>query len=46
MGYTFGVLFSGVTIDPFTAEFFIENGQQNRDWNITTLTNAVNLGLD
>lgn len=47
MGYTFGVLFSGVTIDPFTAEFFIqENGQQNRDWNITTLTNEVNLGLD
>ncbi|MGA1030225.1 MAG: YHYH protein [Flavobacteriaceae bacterium] len=46
-GYQFGVLFSGVTLDPFTAEFFQQaNGQSNRDWNITALTNAIHLGLD
>ena len=45
--YLFGVLFSGVTLDPFTAEFFQQaNGQSNRDWNITALTNAIHLGLD
>tara|TARA_Y100001960_G_C14765291_1_gene876577 strand:+ start:210 stop:1145 length:936 start_codon:yes stop_codon:yes gene_type:complete len=46
-GYMFGILFTGVSIDPFTAEFFEQsNGQKNRNWNITTLTNSVNLGLD
>jgi len=46
-GYEFGILFSGVTMDPYTAEFFQgSNGQTNRDWNITTLTSVVNLGLD
>ena len=46
-GYTFGILMSGVSIDPFTAEYFKQsNNESNRDWNITTLTNAVNLGLD
>ncbi|MEM6700893.1 MAG: YHYH protein, partial [Bacteroidota bacterium] len=46
-GYTLGVLFSGITIEPFTAEFYrTSTGGFNRDWNITTLTSAVNLGLD
>lgn len=46
-GYDTGVLFSGVSIDPFTAEFFIgPTGAMNREWNITTLTSTVNLGLD
>ncbi len=45
-GYEFGVLFSGVSIDPFTAEFFIGSGGTNMEWNITTLTTTVNLGLD
>ena len=46
-GYTFGVLYSGVSLDPYTAEFFItSNGQSNRDWNITALTQTFNLGLD
>ncbi len=45
-GYEFGILFSGVTIDPFTAEFFIGTGGMNPEWNITTLTNTVDLGLD
>lgn len=47
MGYDTGVLFSGVSLDPFTAEFFIgSGGRMNREWNITTLTSTVNLGLD
>ncbi|MDC8005999.1 YHYH protein [Aureisphaera galaxeae] len=45
-GYEFGVLYSGVSMDPFTAEFFIGTNGVNMDWNITTLTNSVNLGLD
>ena len=45
-GYDFGVFFSGVAIDPFTAEFFRNGGKVNRSWNETTLTTAVNLGLD
>ena len=45
-GYEFGVLFSGVTMDPFTAEFFAGSGGVNMNWNITTLTTSVNLGLD
>ena len=46
-GYTFGVLFSGVSLDPYTAEFFTTSGgQSNREWNITALTNTFNLGLD
>lgn len=46
-GYDTGVLFSGVSIDPFTAEFFIgTDGRMNREWNITTLTSTENLGLD
>ena len=46
-GYEFGILFSGVTLDPYTAEFFIgTDGTPNMDWNITALTDAVNLGLD
>lgn len=45
-GYDFGIFFSGVAIDPFTAEFFTNGGQVNRDWNETALTSAVNLGTD
>lgn len=46
-GYDTGILFSGVSIDPFTAEFFIgTDGRMNREWNITTLTTTENLGLD
>lgn len=46
-GYDVAVLFSGVAVDPYTAEFFRTSaGAVNRDWNITTLTTTVNLGLD
>ncbi|MDX2360598.1 MAG: YHYH protein [Crocinitomicaceae bacterium] len=45
-GKRFGVLFSGVELDPFTAEYFQGTNGSNRDWNITTLTSTVNLGLD
>jgi hypothetical protein len=46
-GYDTGILFSGVSLEPFTAEFFIgKNGQINRKWNITTLTTTEDLGLD
>ncbi|MEZ4887331.1 MAG: YHYH protein [Chitinophagales bacterium] len=46
-GFDTGVLFSGVTIDPFTGEFFIaSNGLTNHEWNITTLNSLENLGLD
>ncbi|MBT8221001.1 MAG: YHYH protein [Bacteroidia bacterium] len=46
-GFDSGILFSGVSIDPFTAEFFIgSKGHINRNWNITTLTTTEDLGLD
>lgn len=46
-GYDVAILFSGVAVDPYTAEFFLTSaGGVNRDWNITTLTTSVNLGLD
>ncbi|WP_176723356.1 YHYH protein [Roseivirga misakiensis] len=46
-GFDSGVLFSGVSIDPFTAEMFIgSTGQMNPRYNITTLTSTENLGLD
>lgn len=46
-GYDTGVFFSGASIEPYTAEFFIgPTGERNRKWNITTLTNSINLGLD
>lgn len=46
-GYTTGVLFSGVVIEPYTAEFFRgSNGAINRNWNITTLQSTTSLGLD
>lgn len=46
-GYIVGVLLNGVPIEPYTAEFFRgSSGSTNRDWNITTLTTTVNLGLD
>ncbi len=46
MGMSMGVLFSGVELDPFTGEFFRGSGGTNREWNITTLTSTVDLGLD
>ncbi len=47
MGFETAVLFSGATIDPFTAEFFVgSTGKTNRNWNITTLTSTANMGLD
>jgi len=46
-GYTTGVLFSGVVIEPYTAEFFVgSDGTINRGWNITTLQSTTDLGLD
>ncbi|MEM6723635.1 MAG: YHYH protein [Bacteroidota bacterium] len=46
-GWDTGVFFSGVGLEPFTAEFFVgSNGMINREWNITTLTDTENLGLD
>lgn len=47
MGKVFGVLFSGVAMDPYTAEFFqTSTGAINGDWNITTLQSTRSLGLD
>lgn len=45
-GIRMGILFSGVELDPFTGEFFQGRNGANREWNITTLTNTVDLGLD
>lgn len=45
-GIRMGILFSGVELDPFTGEFFQGENGMNREWNITTLTSAVDLGLD
>ncbi|MDC6365073.1 MULTISPECIES: YHYH protein [Flavobacteriaceae] len=46
-GYTFGVLFSGVAVDPYTAEFFVgSTGTMNMEWNITALQTTTALGLD
>lgn len=45
-GYVGGVLFSGVTVEVYTAEFFIGSGGTNMEWNITTLQNTRDLGLD
>ncbi|MEZ5002195.1 MAG: YHYH protein [Chitinophagales bacterium] len=45
-GYSSGILFSGVALDVFTAEFFQGSGGVNRDWNITTLQTTRDLGLD
>ena len=46
MGIRTGILFSGVELDPFTGEFFMGKKGANREWNITTLTTTVDLGLD
>jgi len=45
-GYTTAVLFSGVGIDPFTAEFFQGSNGTNMSWNITALQSTRDLGLD
>lgn len=44
--YTFGIFRSGVTIDPFSDEFFEGPNGENLDWNITPFQNTINLGLD
>jgi len=46
MGYTFGILFSGVAVDPYTGEFFQGSDGTNMEWNITTLQSTTSLGLD
>ena len=46
-GHIFGVLFSGVVMDPYTAEFFVgSTGTINMEWNITALQSTTALGLD
>ncbi len=45
-GYTTGILFSGVVIEPYTGEFFSGTNGPNRSWNITALQNTSDLGLD
>ncbi len=46
-GWVGGVLFSGVTIEVYTAEFFGgSNGQTNSNWKLTTLQSVRSLGLD
>ena len=45
-GYNTAVLFSGVTVDPYTAEFFQGSNGTNTNWNITALQSTRDLGLD
>lgn len=45
-GYTMGILFSGVVVEPFTGEFFISNNGPNMSWNIAALQSSSDLGLD
>ena len=45
-GYTFGVVFSGVSMDPYTDAYFEGPNGPNFDWNITALQDDVDLGLD
>jgi len=45
-GSAFGILFSGVEVDPFTAEFFIGTNGANMEWNYNALTTTVQLGTD
>ena len=46
-GWVGGVLFSGVTTEVYTAEFFVgTTGQTNMAWNQTTLQTVRDLGLD
>jgi len=45
-GFSTAVLFSGVVVEPFTAEFFEGTNGKNTDWNITTLQSTRDLGLD
>lgn len=45
-GGAFGILFSGVEVDPFTNEFFSSHKGINREWNINALTSSLNLGTD
>lgn len=45
-GYTTAVLFSGIVVEPYTAEFFEGSNGINRDWNQTVLQTTRDLGLD
>lgn len=46
-GYVGGILFSGVTLETFTAEFFVgSTGTTNMGWNINTFQSTRDLGLD
>ena len=46
-GWVGGILFSGVTAEVYTAEFFVgTTGITNNAWNITTLQSDSDLGLD
>jgi len=45
-GFTLGILFSGVSLDPFTGEFFQGTSGTNMDWNIAALQSTTDLGLD
>ncbi|GLB54129.1 hypothetical protein NBRC110019_31700 [Neptunitalea chrysea] len=46
-GWIQGILFSGVTVDIYTAEFFTgSSGMVNMQWNRNTLQNVDDLGLD
>lgn len=46
-GWIQGVLFSGVSVDVYTAEFFTgSTGITNMQWNRNTLQTVQNLGLD
>ncbi|MCG8380474.1 MAG: YHYH protein [Proteobacteria bacterium] len=45
-GYTTAILFSGVVVEPYTAEFFVGTSGTNMNWNITTLQSTTSLGLD
>lgn len=45
-GYTTAILFSGVVVEPYTAEFFVGSNGINMNWNITTLQSETSLGLD
>lgn len=46
--YKFGVLFSGVVVDPVAAEFFQNpsTGEENKDWNESALSSSIDLGTD
>ena len=44
--YTFGVLFSGVTITAYSEKFYVGARGQLDDWNISALQSTYDFGLD